>query len=228
MIRYGAILGLAAGIIAVGDAKGQALLVTAPMIVDPAENGPGPGAIDLRPGPTGPARSVAKDRAPSGNPLWAVPLKSLSVTRERPIFSPSRRPPPPPVIAAAYAAPAQPPAPKPAEQGPPLLSLVGTIVGDSESIGIFLDQATKAVVRIRTGQDHAGWILRSVRGREATFDKDQRTATFTLPAPGTEAPPPGMERAGQPAWTDGDGQIISPPPAKPSLPVAPSSPTAVQ
>ena len=236
MIRYAAVLGLAAGLVAIGDASGQALLATAPVVADPADSGRAPGAIDLRPNPPAPAAPtantpIAKERPLSGNPLWAVPLKLLSATRDRPIFSPSRRPPPPPVLPAAYAAPA-PAAPKPTESGPPQLSLVGTVVGDSESIGIFLDQATKAVVRLRTGQDHSGWILRSVRGREATFDKDQRTATFMLPPPGTDATAPpgvgGMDRAGQGTSTDGDGQLIAPPPPKPSQPAAPASPTAVQ
>ena len=45
MIRYGAILGLAAGVIILGDANGQAVLVVAPMIADPTENGPGSGAV---------------------------------------------------------------------------------------------------------------------------------------------------------------------------------------
>jgi len=221
MIRYGAIFGLAAAVIATSDVMGQTVIVTAPMISDPVEKGPAPGAIDMRPNPATPARPAAKERPPAGNPLWAVPLKSLSITRDRPIFSPSRRPPPPPVLPVAYAAPAQPPPPKPAEP-PPTLALVGTVVGDSESIGIFLDQATNAVVRLRTGQDHAGWILRSVGLREATFGKDQRTATFALPPPeGIASPPsPGIERAGQPTWVDGDGQIIAPPPARPTSPLS--------
>jgi hypothetical protein len=216
MIRYGAILGLAAGLIILGDAEGQALLVVAPTIADPMENVPSLGAVGPGPGSIEPARSAAREHPPTGNPLWAVPLKSLSVTRERPIFSPSRRPPPPPVVAAAHAAPVKAPASKPTEPDQPLLSLVGTVVGESEGIGIFLDQATKGVIRLRTGQDHDGWILRSVQGREATFGKDQRTAILALP-------PPGAEPAGQPAirpftgtvagdtWMDGDGQMISPP-----------------
>ena len=28
---------------------------------------------------------------PSGNPLWAIPMQLLTATRERPLFSPSRR-----------------------------------------------------------------------------------------------------------------------------------------
>src|SRR5690348_5378824 len=32
---------------------------------------------------------------PTGNPLWSIPLSALAATRERPIFSASRRPPQP-------------------------------------------------------------------------------------------------------------------------------------
>src|SRR5262249_23249485 len=32
------------------------------------------------------------DRSDTPNPLWTIPLASLSQTRERPLFSPSRRP----------------------------------------------------------------------------------------------------------------------------------------
>ncbi len=54
--------------------------------------------------PAAPAESVTKVRVvappaapaptPSANPLWGIPLSRLSGTRDRPIFSPSRRPPP--------------------------------------------------------------------------------------------------------------------------------------
>src|SRR5271169_776177 len=37
------------------------------------------------------ARSNAEPPASAGNPLWALPLERLSITRERPIFSPSRQ-----------------------------------------------------------------------------------------------------------------------------------------
>jgi hypothetical protein len=39
-----------------------------------------------------PSPDAAVERSPPGrNPLWALPFKQLSVTRDRPIFSPSRR-----------------------------------------------------------------------------------------------------------------------------------------
>jgi general secretion pathway protein N len=159
------------------------------------------------------------------NPLWAVPLSALSATREHPIFSPSRRPPAPPAVAAVNV-PAPPP-PKPVEPDRPLFTLVGTIVGGRGGIGVFLDQA-RNVVRLKTGQDHDGWTLRAVRGREATFDKDRRTATLSLPAPGTERPqaalPVGAPMGG--TWMDGDGQMIAPPKKAAQTTAAPGATSA--
>src|SRR5438552_3274555 len=87
-------------------------------------------------------QSATGEQPVSGNPLWAIPLTALSTTRERPIFSPSRRPPEPPAVVAAYVPPAKPEPAPPAEPNHPLLTLVGTIVGPLEGIGVFLDQVT--------------------------------------------------------------------------------------
>lgn len=120
------------------------------------------------------------------NPLWAIPLKGLSVTRDRPIFSPSRRP-PPPVTAAASAPALPPPPPRKQEVEPPPLSLVGTIASDDESFGIFLDHATKEALRLKIGEDYQGWRLRAIHGRQVTMEKDQQAAVLTLPPPGGQA-----------------------------------------
>jgi hypothetical protein len=114
-----------------------------------------------------------------GSPLWAVPLTSLTATRERPIFSPSRRPP-----AVVDAAPLQAPPPSVNYQSPqPLLSLVGAIAGGAEGIAIFLDETTKGIVRLKTGESHSGWILRSVQGREATLQRGGEIAVVAIPNP---------------------------------------------
>src|SRR5262245_19457530 len=47
----------------------------------------------------GPTKAIGPEEGhnrgtPSGHPLWRLPLGELSVTRERPIFSATRRPPP--------------------------------------------------------------------------------------------------------------------------------------
>ncbi|SDT20954.1 hypothetical protein [Bradyrhizobium canariense] len=127
------------------------------------------------------AAPTALARTPSANPLWGVPLNQLSGTRDRPIFSPSRRP--PPAAATAEAAPIKPP-PRKKEIEPPQLSLVGTIASGDEGFGIFLDQSTKTALRLKVGEDYQGWKLRAIQGREVTMEKDQRAAVLTLPQPG--------------------------------------------
>ena len=129
---------------------------------------------------------TAPERTPSANPLWAVPFATLSNTRERPIFSSSRRP-PPPAVASVPVAKAPPPPPKPPRVERPQLSLVGTIGGDDQSFGIFVDQTTKAALRLKLGEDYQGWRLRSVQGREVTLERDQQTTILSLPQPGTGA-----------------------------------------
>jgi general secretion pathway protein N len=122
------------------------------------------------------------ERALSANPLWAIPLTALSGTRDRPIFSSSRRPPPPAVAPAAVPNVAA--VSKPKEPERPPLSLVGTIASGDEGFGIFLDQSTKTALRLKVGEDYQGWKLRSVQGREATLEKDQQVVTLALPQPG--------------------------------------------
>ena len=65
--------------------------------------------------------------------------------------------------------------------------LIGTVVGENDSVGVFLDQASSKVVRLRTGEGHAGWILRSVQARQATLVKDERTEVLSLPTAGGAA-----------------------------------------
>ena len=130
--------------------------------------------------------AATAERALSANPLWAMPLKQFSVTRERPIFSPSRRPPPPPPSAVTVSKVIAPPKPKEPEQ--PQLSLVGTISSDEDKFGIFVDKATKNVLRLRLGEDFQGWTLQSVQGRETTFQKNQLTFVVALPQPGLAQP----------------------------------------
>jgi general secretion pathway protein N len=189
--------GLAALIALAGEAAAQSGFPTAQAALD-TNSLPGGGVSspspDLAPGeiaptpvepapeairPPSPARAA---REPRGNPLWAIPLKSLNATRERPIFLPSRRA-PAPAVAGPPPAPVRPPPPPPAEPDRPRLALVGAVAGDAEGIAIFVDETTRGIVRLRTGENHLGWTLRSVRGREATMQKDRQTVLLALPAP---------------------------------------------
>jgi general secretion pathway protein N len=171
----------------------------------PFESPPGPPAIVPVEHPGPPTRPAVADRPRAANPLWAVPLGMLSATRDRPIFSPTRRP--PAVVAAVDAPPAK-AAPPPAEPDHPLLTLVGTIVGGPTSMAVFLAPTTPDVIRLKTGQDYGGWVLRSVGRRETSFEKDRRIAVVALPPP--DAPPsPGAPTPAAPegARPDADGQV---------------------
>jgi hypothetical protein len=148
-------------------------------------------AAAARPQPSPPAqdqRVAQTGQPPSGNPLWGIPLKQLSATRDRPIFSPSRRPPPAaiPVTAAATSLPVQ--APKQRER--PQLSLIGTIVSGDDGFAIFVDQTTKAPLRIRLGADYQGWMLRQIEARSVTLQKGEEVAmlSFLEPANGQNTP----------------------------------------
>jgi hypothetical protein len=63
--------------------------------------------------------------------------------------------------------------PQPKEPERPSITLLGTILGTSESIGIFLNPATRDIAWLRLGEDHEGWALRSVKSREVTLVKDR-------------------------------------------------------
>jgi hypothetical protein len=128
---------------------------------------------------------AGEPESPSGNPLSMLPLGQLSMTRDRPIFSASRRPPPPKQTLVTPVAVRQ--TVKSAEPERPTVSLRATIIGTKadEQIGVFIDSATQRVIRLRVGEDHEGWVLRVVKARQATLVKDGKLAVvLDLPAPG--------------------------------------------
>ena len=165
---------------------------------------------------------VGTEKPAVGNPLWAIPLSALSETLARPVLSPSRRPPLPPVLIALPAAPTKPVPPPKSEPDHPLLTLLGTIVGRSVEIGVFIDDESQDVIRLKTGQVHGGWILRSVRGRTANYERgDHREATLALQdaeptPPSPVAVNPATERVG----IRGNDRITGPPPVNTMSPGA--------
>jgi general secretion pathway protein N len=180
--------GLVVALLVLGTAAGFA---AAPNGASELDIRPNAGTIDIERTPARPAMpmSPAAEPLPSGNPLWAIPLRELSATRERPIFSPSRRPPPPAVAAAPYVVAAA--VSKPVEPDRPQLSLVGTIAGETDGFGIFLDKASNKVMRLKLSEAHQGWVLRRVRAREAVLEKQDQTVVLALPnaREQTAAPP---------------------------------------
>jgi general secretion pathway protein N len=160
----------------------------------------------VKPIGTPPSREAAKP-VPRGNPLWSVPLSALTVTQERPIFSASRRPPPRAVVAPAAEEASLSPPPRPAEPERPPLALIGAVVGEGDSIAVFVDRTSQKMIRLRPGEAHAGWVLNAVARREVTLRKANRSETIELKA--ADAP----VQAGAPAL-----------PAAALLPLAPRMP----
>jgi general secretion pathway protein N len=126
----------------------------------------------------------AEPSAPARNPLWKVSLAELSNTRERPIFSFSRRPPvPPPPPTHAAPVTVQPPV-RPREAERPAVSLLGTVISSEVHIGVFLETATNNVVRLRVGEDHQGWVVRLIKAGAVTLVKDgEPDVVLVLPPP---------------------------------------------
>jgi hypothetical protein len=152
------------------------------------------------------------EEAASGNPLSRLKLETLSATRERPIFSPSRRPPaPPPEPVIAIAPPPEKPAPV---EEPPPLALVGTVVGP-HSVAIFMKTSERSIIRLRIGEAEAGWTLRSVEPRSTMLEKQDRQVSLALPAPGATSDtdgPPGAQMSG---LFPNNNPSFSPPPFRP-------------
>ncbi len=143
------------------------------------ENDLSPASRDKLPVPAVIQSPGAQLPPPGGNPLWGIPMSALSVTRERPVFSATRRPPaPPPAPIPVVEAP--PPPPAPAE--PPQLGIVGTATGETDNVAVVIDQTTRNLVRLHVGETISGWLVRSVDSRTMTIEKDSRSVTLALPA----------------------------------------------
>jgi general secretion pathway protein N len=123
--------------------------------------------------------------AAPGNSLWSIPLRALSATRERPLFTPSRRP-PVPVIAPAPVVPSLPIAIKPAEPEQPPPPLVGTVVNSGKRVAILFNSTTRQVTQVLEGGEESGWRVRLVSMRSVVIEKDDRSVTLDLPKPGEQ------------------------------------------
>ena len=123
------------------------------------ENGAGENRLDVDPSLASTKRS--REEPPSGgNPLWGVPIDKLTATRERPLFTASRRPPAPPV---APEPPAEPP-PPPAEPERPQLTLVGTVTGEQQKVAVVQTKPQKVSFVFMSGRRFpGGFCVRSMR-----------------------------------------------------------------
>ncbi|MCP4618175.1 MAG: general secretion pathway protein GspN [Bradyrhizobium sp.] len=160
---------------------------------------------------------AAAERTMRGNPLWAIPLRQLTATRERPLFTPGRRAPAPVVASAAPPPPPPRPAEKPPEAEPLQLSLTGTVAGGDGAMGIFLDKASGTPLRLKVGDRHKGWTLRSVGRRDVVLAKGMSTTKLAM-----VTPEPGKSKG--PAPANPPATQASVPPPQPAVLAAPAAP----
>ena len=120
--------------------------------------------------------SVPTSPRTSNNPLATIPLQSLTATRDRPIFVPSRRP--PQRLVESFASPAA-----AAVADRPQLVLIGAIADNGGGLAIFRDELTHQIVRVRVGEVQSGWTLQSLRPREATLSRGPQVAVLSIPLP---------------------------------------------
>jgi hypothetical protein len=134
----------------------------------------------LMSGASNSARDKAPDRVlspaavpapPPVSPVAALSLERFSATRERPLFSPTRRPPPAPP--APVVSPPSPPA-------PPKIALLGTVMDAGEARALVKLEGTDKMLRLRIGDNIGGWKVTEIETRTLVVSREDRSASFTL------------------------------------------------
>jgi hypothetical protein len=141
------------------------------------------------------AGDAPSERPAPANPLWSIAISKLAATRDRPLFSSSRRPPTPAVAAAP--APRMPLEVKPVAPEKPPFTLIGTIIGDKDRIAIFFDAASKTSTGVREGESASGWTLRSLDSHSAIVEGSGRSVTLDLPEPEAQQSAPSSAYGGR-------------------------------
>jgi hypothetical protein len=104
------------------------------------------------------------------NPLAAHALKEFTATRDRPLFTPGRRPPALPTSLRDVA----PPAP------PPNLTLFGILVGTDGPSAIVRGAPSEKVVHVRVGDQVDGWKIAQIGERQIVLSRDDRSVIFKM------------------------------------------------
>ncbi len=119
------------------------------------------------------ALEAASVTAPAARPfLPDVPLSSLSATRDRPLFVPSRRA---PSVAPMFAA-----TPLHVDQ-PPGLTLLGIIrAPEGSGSAVVMDETNHTSVSLRLGDSRRGWVVRSIEAGAVMLQNRERTTRLTF------------------------------------------------
>jgi hypothetical protein len=132
------------------------------------------------------------------NPIVAQSIDSLSATRERPLFSPTRRPPaapaavPPPIVRRADPVP---------PSSPPGVILLGVVIGADTARAFVRSESPDKTLRVGIGDDISGWKVSRIEPRELVLSLGDRSATFTIFNSAKTTEPPSVEPPPKPAQT---------------------------
>ncbi len=112
-------------------------------------------------------------------------MESLHASRDRPLFSATRRP-PPPVFQEAPKVSEPVSVAQASEPEKPQITLIGVAHGHSIDMAVLVDETNKSLMRLRVGQSVRGWIVLGVNARAATLEKGEQQVKLELPARNTE------------------------------------------
>lgn len=125
----------------------------------------------------GPHGARATDLLPGG-------LDRYRATRDRPLFSPSRRAPSVPEGEADAGAPV----PTVAKPAAPDLSVSGIVLGSQTRIAIVRRGSDPAATHVTVGSSIDGWTVSAIGVRDVTLQRDQDTISISLPSVHPPAP----------------------------------------
>ena len=133
------------------------------------------------------------------NPIVAQSIDSLSATRERPLFSPTRRPPARPAAAPPPLVRRTDPVPPPS---PPGVVLLGVVIGADTARAFVHSESPDKTLRVGIGDDIGGWKVNEIERHELILSLGDRSATFKIfDNAKTTEPPPSVEPSPKPAQT---------------------------
>jgi hypothetical protein len=118
------------------------------------------------------AQSFDRQTSVLVNPLQAQPLETLSATRERPLFSPTRRSTPPAQVVDQAPANNEPVA-------VPSLKLFG-IVRDGDGPRALVARSSKTLERLRIGDEIDGWSVTEINRLNLVLSRGDRSENVVL------------------------------------------------
>lgn len=162
------------------------------------------------------AQATKEPPARPSHPLAALSIESLAATRERPLFSPTRRPPAPPRAPVVAAAPPPPPPPPPE---PPAVTFFGVVAEGDGARALVRAGPENESLRVRVGDRIGDWAVSDIDRRRLVLSFGDRLETFTLFSRRSEkqtlVPPQGLRQQGTPKRRlspGGRAAPVAPPP----------------